>query len=67
MIGGRVDVCVDGSFRAVCDSGWDDLDAAVVCSSMGYNSPFYGKVYILYKVEINVFAHIGVPHSLHLR
>ena len=44
VIGGRVDVCVNGSFRAVCDSGWDDLDAAVVCSSMGYNSPYYGKL-----------------------
>ena len=40
---GRVEVCMDGVYGAICDIGWDDLDAEVICRSMGYNTPFYGK------------------------
>ena len=28
---GRVDVCVNGSFLPICDVGWDNHDAQVVC------------------------------------
>ena len=42
--GGRVEVCVNGTFRPICDQGWDDQDADVVCNAMGYNRPIYRKL-----------------------
>ena len=35
---GRVEVCQDGVYTAVCkDSQWDDRDASVVCSQLGFS------------------------------
>ncbi len=31
---GRVEVCVDGTFRDVCASGWDVLEASIVCREL---------------------------------
>ena len=40
-IRGRVTACVNGSYHPVCDIGWDNSDAQVVCrNSYGSN---YGK------------------------
>ena len=39
---GVVEVCIDETYGAVCDEGWDDNAAAVVCRSMGLNAPDYG-------------------------
>ena len=30
----RFEVCIGGRFTSVCDIGWDDLDAAVVCREL---------------------------------
>ena len=43
----RVDVCVNGSYSAVCDTGFDDLDAAVGCNSLGYSPPYWGTYNIV--------------------
>lgn len=39
---GRVEVCVNNSFGAVCDVAWDDADASAVCTQLGF-SP-YGEL-----------------------
>ena len=40
---GLVEVCIGGSYHAICDEGWDDKDAQVVCTQIGYDPRYYSK------------------------
>ena len=42
---GIVEVCVNGSYTRVCDDGWDNSDASVVCSQMGFSR--YGMLAVI--------------------
>lgn len=33
---GRVEICVRGAWSTICDDGWDEYAARVVCRQLGY-------------------------------
>ena len=34
---GRVEICVNGVYGSVCNDGWSDEDASVVCRQLEYS------------------------------
>ena len=30
------EICINGTYGAICDSGWDERDARVACNQLGF-------------------------------
>ena len=44
LISGRVEICQDGLWKAICDRNWTRYDAAVACRQLGYSAIGKGTI-----------------------
>ena len=38
MSNGRVEMCQNGTWGSVCNNTWDNTDASVLCTQLGYGN-----------------------------
>ena len=38
---GRIEICISGLYRTICDEVWDNSDASVACHQLGFSR--FGK------------------------
>ena len=52
---GNVEICFNGSYVAICDLGWDNVEAQLACNIVGYGEPLFRKLGALVK-ELNLYC-----------
>lgn len=48
----NVEICINGTFVAICDLGWGDKEAQLACNALGYSEPFYRMFFMSILVMI---------------
>ena len=56
VISGNLEICLNGTYVAICDVGWDDEDAQNACNNFGYNEPFYRMLCSYYMRDYEIFT-----------
>ena len=59
---GRVELCVEGVWSAICATSWETIDTAVVCRQLGY-SP-WGKIAMVLLYTCNFTKWISLNQNL---
>ena len=44
VVEGNVEICINGTYVAICDLGWDDVEAQLACNVAGYREPLFRKL-----------------------
>ena len=46
---GRVEMCYNGVWGAVCADGWNDIAANIVCTQLGYKNQYSSPGELVYQ------------------
>ena len=41
---GNVETCINGTYFSICDIGWDDVEAQLICNALGLVEPYFRKL-----------------------
>ena len=58
---GRVEVCQDGQWKTVCNRGWGDEEAQVVCRQLGFAEDSRSELLHKTSIQITVSDLINAP------
>ena len=57
MLAGRIEICINNQWSAICSQGWSDLDAIVTCRQLGQLTTTSRQIY----QTADLFGQADVP------